>query len=73
MNRWKCASHWPMPNEFDAAQRLFSSLFTAQRVAFGEALGRSQTGLMDDPDTSHPFYWTGFAIVGDDVRPLPGL
>jgi len=40
--------------------------------AVGEALRRSQLGLMDNPDTSHPFYWAGFAIVGDGARPLPG-
>jgi len=25
---------------------------------------------MDQPDTSHPYYWAGFAIVGDATRPL---
>ena len=26
--------------------------------------------LMDDSDTSHPFYWAAFAIVGDGAAPL---
>jgi CHAT domain-containing protein len=25
---------------------------------------------MDDPKTSHPFYWAAFAIVGDGERPV---
>jgi len=25
---------------------------------------------MDDAETSHPFYWSGFAIIGDGARPL---
>jgi CHAT domain-containing protein len=25
---------------------------------------------MDDPRTSHPFYWAGFALVGDGAQPL---
>jgi CHAT domain-containing protein len=25
---------------------------------------------MDNADTSHPFYWSGFAIIGDGARPL---
>jgi CHAT domain-containing protein len=27
---------------------------------------------MDDPATSHPFYWAGFALIGDGQRPLFG-
>lgn len=27
---------------------------------------------MDDPLTSHPFYWAGFAIIGDGERQLLG-
>ena len=23
---------------------------------------------MDDPVTSHPFYWAGFALIGDGSR-----
>jgi hypothetical protein len=36
----------------------------------GEALRASETRLMDDPATSHPYYWGGFAIIGDAARPL---
>jgi hypothetical protein len=30
----------------------------------------SQRALMDDADTSHPFYWSAFASVGDGQIPL---
>lgn len=65
------ASHWPAPDEFNATQRLISGLFEApQGEAMGDALHKAQLVLMDDVNTSHPFYWSGFAIVGDGARPL---
>lgn len=65
------ASHWPAPDEFDATKRLFESMFDAPAsLPVGEALLAAQTRLMDDPRTSHPFYWAGFALVGDGERPL---
>jgi hypothetical protein len=30
----------------------------------------SQRQLMDDADTSHPFYWAAFAAVGDGEIPV---
>jgi len=35
-----------------------------------DALEQSQTRLMDDPKTSHPFYWAAFIILGDGAKPL---
>ena len=63
------ASHWPVPDDFDATKRLISGLFTAPPgTATAAALRRAQQALMDDPLTSHPYYWSGFAIVGDGAR-----
>ena len=60
------ASHWPVPDDYDATERLISGLFTAGAgTSIGAALRQSQVALMDDPRTSHPFYWSAFAIVGD--------
>ena len=65
------ASHWPAPDEFKATERLISGLFQATgSVSIGSALATAQLGLMDDPLTSHPFYWSGFAIVGDSGRQM---
>lgn len=65
------ASHWPAPDDFDATERLFNGFYKAKNASIGNALRASQTSLMDDPLTSHPYYWAGFAIVGDAARPVP--
>lgn len=68
------ASHWPAPDDFRATERLINGLFSGgQGRSITEALRLSQLELMDDPVTSHPFYWAGFALIGDGARPfLPG-
>ena len=72
------ASHWPVPDDDNATQRLVTGLFTRPAgTSTATALRLSQHELMDDPDTSHPFYWSAFAVVGDGeapiVRPLTAL
>ena len=64
------ASHWPVPDDFDATGRLVSGLFAEDGRAVAEALQASQEALMDDPKTSHPFYWSAFAVVGDGAAHL---
>jgi CHAT domain-containing protein/tetratricopeptide (TPR) repeat protein len=65
------ASHWPAPEQYEATERLFSSFFRVPPgTSLGDALRAAQTQLMDDPETSHPFYWSGFALIGDGERPL---
>ncbi|WP_086733877.1 CHAT domain-containing protein [Erythrobacter colymbi] len=64
------ASHWPVPDDFDATGRLVSGLFAEDGRATAEALQTSQRALMDDAQTSHPFYWSAFAIVGDGAARL---
>ena len=65
------ASHWPAPEEYEATERLFSSFFQSPAgTSLGDALRAAQERLMDDPETSHPFYWSGFALIGDGERPL---
>jgi CHAT domain-containing protein len=65
------ASHWPAPDSFNATQRLIAGLFdAAPGTAIATALGTAQTQLMDEAATSHPFYWSGFAIIGDGAQPL---
>ncbi|MEH6788994.1 MAG: CHAT domain-containing protein [Parasphingorhabdus sp.] len=63
------ASHWPAPDEFRATERLINGLFRDGRGnSIGDALRHSQLELMNDPVTSHPFYWAGFALIGDGDR-----
>ncbi len=67
------ASHWPAPDDFGATTRLMEGLFEGQGQPIGQALLGAQQVLMNDPLTSHPYYWSGFAIVGDAARPLLGM
>ncbi|MBL0915747.1 MAG: CHAT domain-containing protein, partial [Sphingopyxis sp.] len=65
------ASHWPAPDDFDATTRLIGGLFAApQGESVADALWQTQMVLMDDKQTSHPYYWAGFAIIGDGAQPL---
>jgi CHAT domain-containing protein len=65
------ASHWPVPDDFNATERLVTGLFTAAPgTSTVTALRLSERRLMDDPDTSHPFYWSAFAAVGDGEMPV---
>ncbi|HEX8239458.1 MAG TPA: CHAT domain-containing protein [Allosphingosinicella sp.] len=65
------ASHWPVPDDYDATNRLISGLFTAPPgTATATALRQAQHRLMSSPETSHPYYWAGFAIIGDGAAPV---
>ncbi len=64
------ASHWPAPDEYNATAQLISGLFQARGLSVAEAMQKAQIGLMDDAATSHPYYWSGFAIIGDGARPF---
>lgn len=65
------ASHWPAPDDFNATQRLIAGLFQ-QGIGrpLGMAMRDAQRPLMDDPATSHPYYWSDFAIIGDGAQQL---
>ncbi len=68
------ASHWPVPDAFDATRTLITGLFSdVGRISVGEALRRSQLPMMDVAETSHPYYWSGFAIIGDAAKPLMSI
>jgi CHAT domain-containing protein len=65
------ASHWPLPDDYNATRRLITGMFSAPPgTATVTALRLSQRQLMDDPQTSHPFYWSAFAAVGDGEIPV---
>jgi CHAT domain-containing protein len=65
------ASHWPVPDDFNATQRLMTGLFSAPPgTPTVTALRLSERQLMDDVNTSHPFYWSAFAAVGDGEIPM---
>lgn len=65
------ASHWPVPDDFDATQTLILGMIQAPAgTPVGTALRQAETVLMDAPLTSHPYYWAAFAVVGDGERTL---
>lgn len=65
------ASHWPVPDDFNATKRLIGGVVgAAPGKPLAEALAEAQVKLMDDPNTSHPFYWAAFIILGDGAKPL---
>jgi CHAT domain-containing protein len=65
------ASHWPVPDDYNATQRLITGLFSVPPgTPTVTALRLSQRQLMDDVNTSHPFYWSAFAAVGDGQIPV---
>lgn len=65
------ASHWPVPDDYNATERLITGLFSAPPgTPTVTALRMSQRALMDDVQTSHPFYWSAFAAVGDGDIPV---
>lgn len=65
------ASHWPVPDAFGATEKLISGLFNAPAgTSTAAALRTAQNVLMSTPDTSHPYYWSGFALIGDGSSPV---
>ena len=65
------ASHWPVPEQFDATKRLIEGMVSASPgQPLADALEKAQARLMDDPRTSHPYYWAAFIILGDGSKPL---
>jgi CHAT domain-containing protein len=52
---------------------LISGLFKqTPDVSVGDAMAKAQITLMDDVNTSHPYYWSGFGIIGDGGQKLLG-
>ncbi|HTH27945.1 MAG TPA: CHAT domain-containing protein [Sphingobium sp.] len=65
------ASHWPVPDDYDATKKLIGGLFTGKPgESIGGLLDKAQVRLMNDRETSHPFYWAAFVILGDGEKPL---
>lgn len=65
------ASHWPAPDDFRATERLISGLFKGTNgQSTADALAEAQHVLMDDSTTSHPYYWSGFAVIGDGAQAM---
>ncbi|MET0240012.1 MAG: CHAT domain-containing protein [Sphingobium sp.] len=65
------ASHWPVPDDYNATGKLIGGLFGGKSgESVGGLLDRAQVRLMDAAETSHPFYWAAFVILGDGEKVL---
>lgn len=72
-------THWAIPDSFrtrdgrtiEASTRLISTMFAAGRaLPMGDALRKAQVAMINNIDTSHPYYWGAFMLVGDGARPM---
>ena len=65
------ASHWPVPDDFNATENLISALYNAKPgEPINQSLREAREPLMDNPLTSHPYYWAAFIVLGDGSKPL---
>ena len=72
-------THWAIPDGFKtrdgrqvpASTQLIGTLFkTGATESIGDALRTAQVQMITNPDTSHPYYWGAFALVGDGARSM---
>lgn len=67
------ASHWPVPDDYNATQRLIEGTISGgDKQGLATSLGSAQRSLMADAETSHPFYWAAFIVLGDGTKPIGG-
>ncbi len=66
VSQWKVESASARELMLNFHRQLSRPAATAQaRVAKAQALRQAALTLMKKPETSHPFYWAGFVLVGD--------
>jgi CHAT domain-containing protein/Flp pilus assembly protein TadD len=62
---------WPVSDRVTARlmRHFYCSLERGRSV--GEALRSARQAIREDPRTSHPFYWAGFVLVGEEGIVVP--
>ncbi len=67
------SSRWAVDDKVtaDLMNHFYAGLARGKNVA--AALRGAQLAIRSNPRTSHPFYWAGFAVVGDGSRIMPPL
>lgn len=63
-------SNWEVDSR--TTEKLMIALFNRKGVSQAEALADAERLLMNEPRSSHPYYWAPFTVVGDGQRPMPG-
>ena len=67
------ATQWPVDASASALQTgLLLRTAANGNVPIAQALGAAQAQLYDDPETAHPFFWSGFVLIGDGGQRLRG-
>jgi CHAT domain-containing protein len=65
------ATQWKVDAEASGTEiQAFFAAALKEGRPISEALAHSQTVLLKDAETSHPFYWAPFAIIGDGSTTL---
>jgi len=69
------ASHWQISEETTniLMQALYRDISENRDLSFRNALTGAQKTLRDIPDTSHPYYWAPFVLIGDGSTTLTAL
>lgn len=62
------ATYWPVSAEADADLFVRTFYTSARDAPIGDALRTAQNALIDRPESSHPFYWAPYFIVGDPQK-----
>jgi CHAT domain-containing protein len=65
------ASHWQVPSGATAQLMvgMFGRLTADPGAGTARALRGAQLALADKPETSHPFFWAAFTLIGDSGSP----
>jgi len=65
------ASHWQVPSSATAQLMvgMFGRLTADPAAGTARAIRGAQMALIDKPETSHPFFWAAFTLIGDSGAP----
>ena len=78
-SRTVVTTHWAIPDGFKtrdgrqvaASTQLIETFFkNGATSSIASAMRASQAGMIGNADTSHPYYWGAFAIVGDGEKSM---
>ncbi len=65
------ATHWKVDATASSLQtRALLTQAAQSKATLAEALSSAQRTLYEDPETAHPFYWSGFVLIGDGAVTL---
>jgi CHAT domain-containing protein len=65
VSQWKVESASTRDLMVEFHRQLTSPVAAKSKATKAEALRQAALKLMKNPETSHPFYWAGFVLVGD--------